>query len=320
MKKLILLTSALTLIGGAAVAEITFGGEASVSYGNWETAPGTAAAFDFDAELTGTMEEMTSGGLTYGAEFTLDLDAGTVENGVIYVSGGFGKVSFGIDEFGELNSDVGTFDAVTGVEDDEDYGDVKYEGEFGGVSVTLVADAQMGLTPGDATIPAADPDWDLALAYAGAGFTLGLDTDSTSDYDLSASVDVGNFTIGASVDEASVVDVYASTSFGAINAKLIVEDVSGTPVYGIELDGDSGDISWAVATNTDEETTASVGYAMGDLSIGLAYDNDVAPTADRGDEADLILTIGYGMDMLDFELKFNDVEEYEISMTAGFEF
>ncbi|MEE9427033.1 MAG: porin [Paracoccaceae bacterium] len=322
MKKLILLTSALTLIGGAAVAEITVSGEASVSYGNWETAAGTAAVFDLDSELTFGLEETTSGGLTYGAEITIDGDAGTVGNGVFWVSGGFGKVSFGIDEFDELNADeVAVNLDINGVQKDHDYGDVKYEGDFGSVSVTLVADARLGDTPSvPTTVAATDPDWDLGLAYAGGGYTLGLDTDSNNDWKVSASVDVGNFTIAASFEHDNDWDLSAKAAFGGINVKLSADE---SAEYGIALDGTSGDVAWAVATNTSSETSASIDYTMGDLSVGLAYDNDdagFAGVADRGDEADLILTLGYSMDALDFELKFNDVNEYELSVTAGFTF
>ncbi|MEE9387124.1 MAG: porin [Paracoccaceae bacterium] len=310
MKKLILLTSALTMIGGAAVAEITVSGEATVSYGNWKTAPSTAATFSFGSSLTIAMEETTSNGLTYGAKITVDGDAGTIGNGVVYVSGGFGKVEFGVDEFDELST-AGAADAITGVIGNTNYGDVKYTGEFGGVAVTLVADAGVGVVAG------VNASWDLGLAYTGAGFTLGLDTDSANAYKVSASVDVGNFTIGGAVKPANAWDLFVSTSFGAVNAKFTTNSGS---THGIALDGTSGDITWAVATNTANATSASVDYAMGDLSVGVAYDNDAAPLADRGDEADLQLTVGYSVDMLDFGLKFNDVNEYEISMTAGFEF
>jgi len=340
MKKLILMTSALVLAGGAAVAQdITISAEATVSYGNWETAPGTDAAFDFGTELVFSLEASTAGGTTYGGEMTIEDDNDNVR-GVIWVSTGLGKFSFGVDEFGELNADdiPAMYDDVNGDAEDSDYADVRYEGTFGDFSVAFEADGGAGITPGDGSIAAGSATWWAEAKYSGAGFSVGLETDSNQNYDLSASADVGGFTIGASVDEATVVDVYGKGAFGGVNVKVTADDVTGGAiVYGIELDGSAGDIEWAAAVNTDEDMSASVKYTMGDLSVGLAYDNDDAGSAvgpvdpaglvagglgvaDRGDEADLILTIGYGMDNLDFELKYNDVQEYEISMTAGFEF
>ena len=72
MKKLILMTSALTLIGGAAIAQdISVGGTASLTYGNWGTGDGGMAGFDFETEVVLGLEG-SSGDFTYGAELTLE--------------------------------------------------------------------------------------------------------------------------------------------------------------------------------------------------------------------------------------------------------
>ena len=93
---------------------------------------------------------------------------------------------------------------------DSDYGDFKYEGTFGDIDVTLVADTENGTTPGTKPLPDAEPkpgeipydsaDWWAMLGYSGDGFTLGLETDSTDFYKVSFSFDTGDFTIGGSVD------------------------------------------------------------------------------------------------------------------------
>lgn len=334
MKKLILMTSALTLIGGAAAAEIKVSAEASVSYGNWETGAAGTEAFDFDTGLTFALKE-TYGDLTWGAEVTVDGDAGTVDDGVVWVSGGFGKVSFGIDEFDELNADdtPAATDGINGVTEDSDYGDVKYEGTFGAVGVTVVADAGLGVTPGTG-VAAASATWDLGLKYTGSSFNASLDADSNNNWDLAADASFGNFTVGAALDESDVVDLWVSTTFGAVNAKLTADDVTGTAVYGIELDGKSGMIAWELSADDTGDTAAKVTYDAAPWTVSLAYDNDDAGCVsgggacaattngeDYGDEADVILTIGYAAnDMLSFEAKANDQSEYELSMTAKFAF
>ncbi len=333
MKKLILMTSALTLMGGAAIADITVGGEAKVKYGNWGTAPGTAAAFSFNTKATLTMEQ-SSGDLSYGAKLTLE-NGKNAAQGVIWVSGGFGKVSFGIDEFDEIK---GKSDAanpnfgwdVNGAAKEKDFGDVKYEGTFGNTTATLVA-AVKGMGKGDAA-------WDLGLKYAGGTWNASLDTDSSNAWKIKGDVAVGNFTIGASYDNASAYDVWAKTTFGAINAKLTY---ASSGKITAAFDGDTGNVKWALEANNKSHVKASVDYTMDALSIGLAYDNKDSGDAagactyagndataacgtgikDRGDDADIILKVGYkATDNLKFEVKANDASEYEISMTAGFTF
>ena len=323
MKKLILMTSALTLMGSAAFAEITITGEATVDYGNWKTGNG-AAVLDMNTSLTFALEQ-TAGDVTYGAEVSIDADAGTVADATVWFQTGYGKFSFGIDEFDELSdTDLTAAPDVNGVIADADYGDVKYEGEFGAVMVVFVADAGLGNTNDGTVIATTAPDWDLGLDYDGGSWKIGLDLDSNNDYKVSASAEFGSWEVGVAVDQASSVDLFVATSFGAINAKATADDVTGTAVYGLELDGEAGNIKWALSGDSGGAVAASVDYTMDALSIGVAYDNDDAGTAgaaDFGDEADLILTVGYEVnDNLSFELKANDQSEYEISATAKFQF
>lgn len=331
MKKLILMTSALTLVGGAAVAEITVGGEATVSYGNWETGTAANATFGFDTEITLDMEETTASGLTYGASLTLE-NGNSVSQGVIYVGGGFGKVSFGIDEFDELEGDdLSQPLDVNGALEEEAYGDVKYEGTFGDVTASLVADAGLGVTTDGATVAATSADWILNLGYDGGNFNASLETDSTNFWEIGVGATVGSFDLGATFDDASAWEVTVGTSFGGVNVELSHDDAGDT---GIDLDGEAGDVAWAVGYNTNGDTTGSINYTMGAVSVGLAYDNDDAGCVngggacasttngeDYGDAADVILTLGYAAsDMLSFEFLANDQSEYELSMTAGFTF
>ena len=179
MKKLILMTSALTLIGGAAIAQdISVGGTASLTYGNWGTGDGGMAGFDFETEVVLGLEG-SSGDFTYGAELTLENGANgaSVAQGVIWIATGFGKFSFGEDAFDELSAtkDVDVEPDINGVkadingvqEEDIEYGDFKYEGTFGDIDVTLVADTENGATPGDDSIPGDSADWWAMLGYSG---------------------------------------------------------------------------------------------------------------------------------------------------------
>jgi hypothetical protein len=332
MKKLILMTSALTFVGSAAMAEITLSGEASVAYGNWETGAGPAA-FKYETSATIAMEQ-SAGDLTYGAEITLEngsaITTGTVTDGVIWISSNFGKFSFGVDEFDELNGTLvapgpGAGTDINGVANEGDYGDVKYEGEFGAVSVTVVADAGLGVGPGTATatvdgVAAGSATWYASIGYDAGDWNFGIETDSTGYSKVNAAFDAGNFNVRGEADTNNAWEIGVGTSFNGVNAEVAYDDTGKTSV---SLDGKAGDVSWKVAGDSNGGVSASVNYSMDALSIGVAYDNDDAgtPGTDYGDEADLILTVGYAAsDNLSFEVKANDVSEYEVSMTAGFTF
>ncbi len=294
MKKLILMTSALTFVGSAAMAEITLSGKATVAYGNWDASP---LGFSYQTDATITMEQ-TAGDLTYGAKVSIDATAGTVSDGVIWISSNVGKFSFGQDAFDELSNA-------------NDYGDIKYEGEFGAVSITVVAEAGLGNAPG-----AGDPDWWADLGYSADGWSFGIETDSTGYSKVRGAFDAGSFNVSANADTANAWEVAVGTSFGDVNAKVTFDSTNTTS---IGLDGKAGDVAWSVGGDSTGNVNASVDYSMDALSIGVAYDS--ANAGGTGDNAEVVVTVGYDVsDNLSFEMKANDASEYEVSMTAGFTF
>ncbi len=298
MKKLILMTSALTLVGGTAFAashaggEIDISAEVSVTYGDWDARAG-GEGFDFSTSLTAALEG-TSGGVTYGGSITVenaDTVADAVTLDIIYFSGGFGKFSFAQDEWDVITDEVG---------------DVQYEGTFGDISTTLTADAD-------------SDEWLAEFGYAGAGFNLGLTTDSDSLTELSADVEVGNFTIGASADTDEAWGLWVATDLGGINTKVTYDvDAAGMDVTGLEIGGSTGDVTWELTANTDDETTADISVAFGDASVTIAHDSTNA--GGTGDDAENVLMFEYGMNNLTFHVNVNDADEYEVGATAGFNF
>ncbi len=296
MKKLILMTSALTFVGSAAMAEITLSGEATVTYGNWNGA--VTPAFAFETTAKAAMQQ-TAGDLSYGAEVSINATAGTVSDGVIWISGNFGKFSFGADAFDELNNGA-------------DYGDIKYEGGFGPVAVVIVSEAGLGTV----VVAPTDPIWFASLGYDADSWNFGIETDSTGYSKASVGFDAGNFNVSGNVDTANAWEVGVGTSFGDVNAKVTYDS---TNVTAVSLDGKAGDVNWKVGADSAGNTSASVDYSMDNLSIGVAYDS--ANAGGVGDDAELVVTLGYdASDNLSFEVKFNDANEYQAGFTAGFTF
>ena len=324
MKKLILMTSALTLIGGAAAAEITIGANASLSYGNWNTGGGDAD-FDWATELTADFEE-SAGGVTYGASlsFEVDADGGTDDDlsgddGIIYISTDYGKLSFGVNEFDELEAETDTAPDTSDPVEDDALGDIKFEYAMGDFSATVVADIDGVGDP--ATTPADAAEWIVILGYTTGPLTIGLETDSLEFTELALDYDAGSFGVGATVDTDDGWEVRASTTFGGVNAALAFDDGD---VATLNLDGTSGDVAWALEVDTDENIEASITYSMDPITVGLAYNDEVTDAPDGledGDEADLILTVDYAVtDLLSVNAKLNDADEYEIGVSMGFVF
>jgi hypothetical protein len=287
MKKLLLASSALVVMGGAAYAQdISVSAEAGVAYGDWD---GAAAGFTYTAEVTFGLEG-SAGDVTYGGEVTVDGVGDEATAGVFYVGTGYGKFSFGADEFDET---------------DAEEGDVKYEGDWGTLGVVAVADVD-----GDeqfVEVSTSLGDTDVAVSWdnvAGSAVTtLSLDTT------------LGGFGVGGSFDSESAWDIYASTDMGGVGIKVTYDS---DEVAGIELDGEAGSVTWGLSYNTDEETTADLSAAFGDTTVTIAHDSTNA--GGTGDDAENIITIEHVVGNLTMHAQANSEGETEIGATATFDF
>ena len=114
MKKLLLATSILAGTAGMAAAEITLSGDARMGFLNeFFGDSDDDTAFTSRARVTFTFSGETDGGLAFGASFRADNSAGAAngESGSVFMSGAFGKVSFG-DVDGAALAAVGQVDGV----------------------------------------------------------------------------------------------------------------------------------------------------------------------------------------------------------------
>ena len=153
MKKLLLATSILAGSAGVAAADVTFSGGAYMGLSN---AFDGGDNFEFITRIrfTANMSGETDGGLTFGASVESHNfeEAGSTGNsdnneyGTAYISGSFGKITFG--DVGDASDNlIGNIDGVglnlEGAKYNElgyignDKTAVKYEGTFGDFSVTV---------------------------------------------------------------------------------------------------------------------------------------------------------------------------------------
>ena len=98
MKKLLLATSALTLMAGAASAEVALSGSARMGLVYSDTAAGSATQFSSRVRIVFTASGETDTGLSFGASVRNDQSGvGNTNNGdsTVFISGAFGKITMG---------------------------------------------------------------------------------------------------------------------------------------------------------------------------------------------------------------------------------
>ena len=290
MKKLILMTSALTLAGGTAFAgahgggEITIGAEASVAYGNWD---GAAAAMSYNANATATLAG-SAGDVSYGGSVTVDSDDG-VTVGEIFVSTMYGRFAFDMD----------AYDATLATEED---GDISYSGDFGDFGLTAVVDA-------DAQA------WIVGASTSMGGVNAGVKFDSDNAWEVNADTTVGGVTVGATFDSGNAWEVTASTTVGGLDVNASYDDAGD---WSVGAGSTTGGVTWDASYDSAGDIAANAAMSFGDTAVSIAYDS--ANAGGTGDDAEIVGKVTHTVGGLVLHAQANDQSEYEIGATASFSF
>ena len=170
MKKLLIASTALSLAGGAAFAEmaITVGGSAELGL-DYESEPVEGMSkhkFVHDFGVTFEGSGTTDGGLTFGATAGFDNKSGggSFDDGSVSVSGSFGTLSIGdvgrgIDLAGGIEdvgmNDIGVDDMVEDLREGTAK-QIRYGNTFGQISIAISAGTKDGsaMVPGKDAVPA----------------------------------------------------------------------------------------------------------------------------------------------------------------------
>lgn len=265
MKKILLATSALSLMAGAAAAEISFSGSAVMGVGDNGVDDVRSI---LETYLTVNASGETDAGLSFGFETTIatyDTDGGLNDDGTsAFISGAFGKLSMG---------SVAEADEVATLPD---------IGGLSGLGVDNIAEAFTGDSAGR-------PSHDVNYTYSGGALTFGMSAhignDGTGDgYAVGLKYDFGDAYVGIgyndeseSASAGSVTSLYAGGTFGAVSVKAMWSewDPDGAAdkanAYGLHMD------------YTMDALTLSAQYSANDLpalgggdseafGIGAAYD------------------------------------------------
>ena len=162
MKKLLIASTALSLAGGAAFAEmaITVSGDAElgVDYASEPVADATTGAvgskhsFVHEVGIDFTASGTTDGGLTFGGEAGFDTGDDVVNTGTVHVSGSFGKLTIGDNDAADLTAGgiddvgmngIGVDDMVEGLRGTT-AAQLRYDNDFGQIKIAISAGTKDG--------------------------------------------------------------------------------------------------------------------------------------------------------------------------------
>ena len=151
MKKLLIASTALSLAGGAAFAEmaITVSGDAEmgVDYASEPAGGASKHSFVHEVGIDFTASGTTDGGLTFGGSAGFDTKDTDLNTGTVHVSGSFGTLTIGDNDAADLTAGgiadigmngIGVDDMVEGLRGTT-AGQLRYDNSFGQVSIAISA-------------------------------------------------------------------------------------------------------------------------------------------------------------------------------------
>ena len=261
MKSILLASTAVIALAGAAAAEVSFGGEATLGYNDNSTTGNDG--FYWDANIAVTLSQTLDNGLTAGATF--DFDVAATNLGTTLSSGGyvlfvesdtaglfFGDTAFAAEtrwvSAGDMEADgFSEADGETALRGDIAYGPVE-------ASVSYV------LAANDGEINNVDDLNQLSLGMVGT---------------------FGNFDVALAYQEASGEAAgFYSTGFGD-NGDFSDDEIFGISV-GAAFAGADFRLAYASNETSGEDSTGlSVSYPVGPVVLGAYYVSESDPTGDN---------------------------------------
>lgn len=248
MKKILLATSAVALMAGAASAEVDLSGSARMGLVYDSTLDGGSGQTFFSSRvrIVFTASGETDTGLSFGASMRADQNGGNAdgsENGdsTVYISGGFGKLTMG-DVGGAADALVGQVSGV-GYGPNDDLQEIPF---IGTDKTAVYYEYSTGaLTFG---LGAGQTYWD----NDSDGSFFDEDTNDTMNIAVKYATDAYSVALGYETsDTVDALHLGGSATFGAATVKARVTD----------LDISGADTMWAL----------SVDYAMGATTVTGFY-------------------------------------------------
>jgi len=278
MKKVLLTSTALVMTAGVAAAEMTMSASAKLTYGNFGTGNYRSG---YSAPATGN--------------FTLDAATGTISQTAAAFNGS--------------DATAGASAALTGVH----------------LTAAREAYTAAGLVAG-ATEAAKDAAGLAAglLSHARAAAAPDSSWSSEADLDIAGSGGGGNVTYSATLelDESGEAAGAFTIASGGLSFVYDANDVGTLVTTGADGEDDStgdymvsyaaGGLSASYETDTtSEDTEIKVGYASGDLTVGLTLDENNNAV---GGDATTTTSVGYVMGDATIAISADDADTWDASV------
>ena len=295
MKKLLIASTALSLAGGAAFAEmaITVSGDAElgVDYASEPVADATTGAvgskhsFVHEVGIDFTASGTTDGGLTFGGEAGFDTGDDVVNTGTVHVSGSFGKLTIGDNDAADLTAGgiadigmngIGVDDMVEGLRGTT-AAQLRYDNDFGQIKIAISAGTKDG-SAAVAAVPAiswAITDTKMTTHYYWPTYTVdskGVST-PTSTAEIVTGTGVPKISVvGTTMDG---VPVYGTAVTESANATAVdLADITSTM--------NDFDVLFGVIHRREGENTAADNQVIVDIDLKVT-----GADATPGDRVDI---------------------------------
>jgi hypothetical protein len=306
MKKVLLTSTALVMTAGVAAAEMTMSASAKLSYGNFGTG-------DHRSGHVSPAAPMVAASAAQSAAFGVDRVAGTATYTDTGVAGAAGATNLRV------------YAATTGAATDPFTTAEKVAAEAAHdtarAAAMLVAGttAAQGDAAGDAAALAS-----LQLAYARRQAAPDSTWASEADLDIAGSGGGGNVTYSATLelDESGQAAGALEIKSGGLTFKYDANDIGTLVTTGADGEDDktgdymvsyaAGGLSASYETDTTtEDTEIKVGYASGDLTIGLRMDEN---NNAKGGDALTETSVGYVMGDATISVSADDADDWNASL------
>jgi outer membrane protein OmpU len=285
MRKVLLATTALVAMTGAAAAEVTVNGFYEFMYTSTnDDRTSTYDTMTDDSEIHVSYNDASDNGLGYGMTVELktmsDGDNSTIDESSMYVSGDFGKITLG-------NNDGAAEDHAFFMGNTHSYG--QYSGHqtvkgSGGTDLTVSNGVEYGVASDAIKVKYSSPSMSgFNFSYSIAGQSSASDSEDT-EVGVGYSTDIGG--VGISIN-AGAFDSGESTDTGETTFQNIVIS-NGDIAIGAAMSNSS------TGTTKDIDTSALVvTYALND-DTSLSADYITSKNGVAGDK-DELTGVGFGI-------------------------
>ena len=313
MKKVLLTTTALMMLGGVATAgSSSMSGSIALTYGAWGTGtePGGNDGWTSEADLD-VAATSDSGSISMSG--TLEIDEGATAAGPVTISSGGFSLVYDANDIGALALAPTSGAGVQLDGEDDNYGDFSLSYTAGALSATYVGDQ-------------ATDDSSLAVSYAAGALTLSMtmldETDGANGTTgvekttMGATYTTGPYTIAVSADDQTAQEWDASVAMASGDTTVTIA-ADEAEVMSVALAYAAGDITASASQefNEGDATTFGLGYTAGAVTFGAAYDSG---NTGFGSEAEMTVSATYTDGDVVIAAQANSQDESEVTISFSF--